>query len=77
MPVADHEIHPRTRHGADFRYGCFNRPDKFKMIVRGAECYGGQEWPFVNTHECRFDLSANDAGCGGCRHAKADAETQQ
>jgi len=71
MPVIDHPIHEKTRFGADFRYGCHNRPDEYKMVVTGAECFGSQQWPFANSHECRFDLSATDDACQGCKHRKA------
>ena len=37
MPVPDHEIHPSTQKGPDFRYGCWNRPDSFSKYYWAPE----------------------------------------
>lgn len=83
MPVLDHEIHPSTQHGADFRYGCWNRPDKRKAsywapqrrsFPDGSFDVISVRIPFTMSHDCRFDgkngHAGEDPGCEGCRHYK-------
>jgi len=74
MPVIEHEIHERTQHGADFRYGCWNRthfapgyvaPDR-RYLPDGNYLEAKVIIPHVMSTTCRYDMSLTDAGCGGC-----------
>lgn len=65
MPVADYPVHPHGIRNADYRYGCWNRPDRFKEVVTN----GVESWPFRMSHECRYDMSNTDTGCKDCKHA--------
>mgnify|MGYP000426815691 CR=1 FL=1 len=68
MPVEDHEIHPMTRVGSDFRYGCHDKPRRrlkyqvkngFKLIHAGAGNYESvQMWKTiedVGSIDCHTD----------------------
>ena len=67
MPVIDYPVHPHGIRDADYRYGCWNRPDKFKETVESTEF--GVVFPFRMSHECRYDRSNTDSGCSDCKHA--------
>lgn len=83
MPVIDHPIHPSTQFGADFRYGCWNRPDKFaphywapqrRFFPDGSFDVVSVRVPFRMSHECRSDgingLGREDGACAGCQHIR-------
>lgn len=66
MPVEDHPIHERVRHGADSKYGCWNlpRPVYGQLVAPRI----GRPWPYTFSTECRYDKSLTDAWCDGCEH---------
>ena len=77
MPVLEHEVHERVRQSADFRYGCHNRPLKFKKAywAVGRRLFPDCSFEFIAvrvphamSHECRYDLSLKDRNCEGCCH---------
>lgn len=78
MPVIDHPVHPSTSKGADFRYGCWNRPEFVagyfaprREMEETLEFSLQAEWiEFRMSRECQFDLSANDPNCEGCARRK-------
>jgi len=67
MPVIDYPVHPHGVRNTDCRYGCWNRPYRFKEMVVSQE--HGSAFPFRMSHECRYDLSNTDSGCKDCKHA--------
>ena len=78
MPVEDHPVHPSTKKGTDFRYGCWNR-DEFSEAYYAMQRTSGTDgfkptwWlervriPFRMSRQCQYDLSANDKNCEGCK----------
>lgn len=82
MPVEDHAVHPSTRVGKDFRYGCWNRSDKFKegywapqrrFFPDGRFEMKVTFIPFKMSHNCHHDridyaMGKADTACEGCRH---------
>lgn len=78
MPVADHEVHPSTAIGADWRYGCWNRErTRNSYLAKDGhielhsfatlQCWRLQE--DTSSLECRHDKSLTDRWCEGCKHA--------
>lgn len=76
MPVADHEVKDRNKIGADFRYGCNNRP-AFKphyyaperaYYAHGTFKPGQVKVAYTMSRSCQFDMSDTDPGCRGCKH---------
>lgn len=75
MPVADHPVHPSTRIGADFRYGCWNRerkpgywaPDR-EYTAAGRFVVEQRFIPDTATLDCHH--SSNDPACSGCKWRK-------
>lgn len=66
MPVIDHSVHEKVRIGSDYRYGCHNLPKpEYGQTV--SSTFSGEEWPYVFSTECRFDMSLSDPACGGCQ----------
>jgi len=83
MPVIDHPIHPKTQIGADHRYGCWNRHDRFdkSYAVPARRYFPDGTFDMVSvkvsyrmSHDCRYDgnngKEKDDPGCMGCRHYK-------
>ena len=77
MPVEDHEIHPATQHGSDFRYGCQTRirKDGYWVLTRKYSSAGWYDLceEFVDDDSspgCRFMDYEGDAGCAGCPQPK-------
>jgi len=83
MPVIEHAVHPRTQIKENHRYGCWNRPDRFKksywaphrrIFPDGSFELVSVRVPFVMSHDCRYDGKNGKAGddpyCEGCRHYK-------
>ena len=82
MPVLDHEIHQSVRHGADHRYGCWNRTgfadgylapagyaEEIDYTLDWCEARIRLEYvPHRMSTECRYDMSLKDASCAGCQH---------
>lgn len=77
MPVEDHEIHPATQHGSEFRYGCNNdksKPKAYAVLTR--KYYGNHyvmETTFVQqktSRACRYMDYEGDQGCTDCRQPK-------
>lgn len=67
MPVVEHEVSEKVKIGSDYRYGCHNKPlPEFGQVVRST--FSGEEWPYVFSTECRFDMSLSDPACTGCEH---------
>jgi hypothetical protein len=65
VPVLTHDIHDSTRIGAEYRYGCHNKPRptiEQKVFSR----FSREAWPYVFSTECRFDMSLKDSACAGC-----------
>lgn len=84
MPVIDHPVHPSTQISQDHRYGCWNRPLKFKPFYWAPERRtfpdGSFEMmpvriPFRMSHTCHHDgieaMGVDDPACEGCKHYKA------
>ena len=47
--------------------GCWNQPrPKAGAMVTGSPAYGSQQWPFVNSTDCRYDMRESDRECVGC-----------
>ena len=85
MPVQDHKIHPSTQIGEDYRYGCWNRADKFsksywaperRTFPDGSFEMTAVRIPFRMSHVCRHDgvaaMGVDDKACEGCKHYKAN-----
>ncbi len=80
MPVEDSPVHPSTKIGLDYRYGCWNRkPFKatYPAIVRKysddmRKLLGFQVVDVEHrlTTDCRYDLSAADPYCNSCQLAR-------
>lgn len=80
MPVEDHEVHPSTKVGKDYRYGCFNREpynDAYYAMQRcaGTDGYKPTWWfervriPFRMSKQCMTAATgwaATDPFCEGC-----------
>lgn len=66
MPVVDYPVHPHGIRNADYRYGCWNRPDRFLETCSSSH---GDTWQFRMSNECRYDMSNTDNGCRDCKHA--------
>lgn len=81
MPVIEHDVHPSTRVGPDYRHGCWNRPRP--KVGKGGGYYAPVRRYFPDgsfeivsafvsyrmSVECRYDVSLRDAWCEGCDHA--------
>jgi hypothetical protein len=75
MPVADHPVHPKTKIGDDFRYGCHNRPAMSTGYFAPDRVYkpDGTYHTILRRvqHQtsvlCKYDLWHSDWGCEGCR----------
>lgn len=83
MPVDDHPVHPSTKKGPDFRYGCWNRGEYAESYyapqrTAGTDGYKPTFWlervriPFRMSRPCQYDLSATDWMCEGCKRRKSD-----
>ena len=83
MPVIEHPVHEHGVRDAEHRYGCWNRPDRFKKsywaphrrtFPDGSFELVSVRVPFVMSHDCRYDGKNGKAGddpyCEGCRHYK-------
>ena len=81
MPVDDHPVHPSTKVGPDWRYGCWNREEYTEAYSApnrrsGANGYEPTFWmervriPFRMSRPCQYDLSATDWMCEGCKRRK-------
>ena len=75
MPVIDHDVHPSTMKGPDFRYGCWNRePFADGYCAPNLEHVGDAFvlyalWiPHAMSRDCRYDLSVSDPNCTDCKH---------
>lgn len=75
MPVDDHAVHPMTKIGADYRYGCHNKP---RPVVgdRVVSYFSGEFWKYAFSTECKYDYSTEDAKCSGCRHILKKSVTE-
>lgn len=76
MPVIEHKV-TRGAVGAEFRYGCLNRPDPKHGYFIMERAYTGRNGdggyalvqsfvPSTGTKECRHDKSLTDPACAGC-----------
>lgn len=65
MPVIDHDVHPSTMKGPDFRYGCWNKPRPGNLVNLGGH-FGLRL--FRMSRDCRYDMSLTDYACHGCKH---------
>lgn len=77
MPVEDHPVHELTRLAPGAKWGCYNRPARFKPEYPAPNrryCPDGTfdvvcvAVPFRMSHDCRHDGSLEDPRCAGCRH---------
>lgn len=81
MPVIEHDVHPSTKIGPEHRYGCWNRPDRFKghYVAPDRRYFPDGRFDtvavgvaFQMSHDCRFDgkngKEGDDPHCAGCRH---------
>lgn len=84
MPVIDHDVHPSTMKGPDFRYGCWNRkpfkkgyfaPHRFMPVKDAKASFHNQafvikaKWIDHNmSSACRYDMSISDPNCTDCKH---------
>lgn len=80
MPVDDHPVHPSTKKGADWRYGCWNRGEFkgfYTMLVGEYQNYNGNEGYVLVEKEVENRMSrdcktaatgwaATDPWCQGC-----------
>lgn len=81
MPVDDHEIHPSTQKGDDFRYGCHNRKEYMEAYyamqrVAGTDGFKPTWWlervriPHRMSRNCMTAATgqaATDPNCRGCK----------
>ena len=81
MPVDDHPVHPSTKVGPDWRYGCWNREEYLEAYSApnrraGANGYEPTFWmervriPFRMSRECmtaKTGWAAADPNCEGCK----------
>lgn len=81
MPVDDHPVHPSTKKGKDFRYGCHNRDEYSEAYyapqrTAGTDGYKPTWWfervriPFRMSRHCvtaATGWAANDPLCEGCK----------
>jgi hypothetical protein len=83
MPVLEHEVHERTRHTSEHRYGCHNKvPGMFFGYYAPDREYlpGGGYREIVKlvqntmSQECRYDLSESDNSCAGCANVGVGAK---
>lgn len=77
-PVEDHPVHPSTKKGKDFRYGCWNRkpfmasyyaPNR-KMGSSGYEpifFYERVRVAHRMTVKCQYDMAETDPFCNSCQ----------
>ena len=80
MPVDDHPVHPSTKKGPDFRYGCWNRAE-YKDAYRAPQRRHGSNGyiaifeyeavlvPNRMSRECmtaKTGWAATDPCCEGC-----------
>lgn len=84
MPVEQHAVHERVRIGSDWRYACWNRPDKFADGYYAPDRIYNEDgtWrdvktfiPHTMSHDCRSDDSSGF--CAGCRHHLASGYVKQ
>jgi hypothetical protein len=78
LPGLDHEVHPSTRIGEEYRHGCWNLPrprngDGYwapHRIYREDGSYSETQRfiKFSMSTECRNDVSLTDPHCEGCGH---------
>ena len=78
MPVIEHAVHDKVRIDANTPYGCHDREfsEAYSAPNRRAGTNGYQPtfWlervriPHTMSRECRYDMSLQDARCGGCKH---------
>ena len=81
MPVLDHEVHPSTQIGKDYRHGCWNlsrnftgywAQDGWEFLDRDADGMpriSQPKWVWIHHNmstECRNDFSLTDPFCKGC-----------
>lgn len=78
MPVEDHPVHPSTRKGADFRYGCWNRGEYASGYYAPNRVYGFDGAFSVELKWVRYTMSTpcitaqtgwagSDPNCEGCK----------
>lgn len=78
MPVLDHEVHEKVRHGSDFRYGCHSKNNHVRKdgYFAPGRVYLKDEHDYATIHiyvhdtmskDCRYDLSLEDKACEGCK----------
>lgn len=77
MPVEEHEVHPATQHGDEFRYGCNNakpRPRGYFVLTR---TYYGDAYDLNNewventmSKHCRNVDYDSHPGCRDCPQPK-------
>ena len=65
MPVLDHEVHPSTKKGPEYRYGCWNKPRPGNLVNLGGN-FGLRL--FRMSRDCRYDMSISDPNCTDCKH---------
>lgn len=65
MPVLDHEVHPSTKVGPEYRYGCWNKPRPGNLVNMGGK-FGLRT--FRMSRDCRYDMSISDPNCTDCKH---------
>lgn len=78
MPVLDHAVHPSTKHGADFKYGCNTHKavqTEYCTIVREYKDSGEYglrliRVPNTMSKACRYMDYKTDLGCRGCPRPK-------
>ena len=79
MPVDDHPVHPSTKKGQDYRYGCWNgsrdfygyaAPDRVLNLLTGLYELKAVWIDHKLSKECRYDLFAKDPACAGCLHGE-------
>lgn len=78
MPGLDHDVHEKTRIGADYRHGCHSKPRPTvhsgyfapdRLYRPDGTWVVRQSWvPFVMSIPCRNDVSLVDMACEGCPH---------
>lgn len=68
MPVLDHDVHPSTKVGNEYRWGCWNLPRPV-LGQKVKSQFSGEEWEYVFSTECRNDISLTDPFCRGCKWA--------
>jgi len=82
MPVIDHPVHPSTKKGDEFRYGCWNRKPfaKYYLVpVRTtsnsyAFQYSTAVVNYTMSKDCKYDMALNDPQCAGCKHINMEVQ---